>query len=159
MAKRAGERTAHLAANAQSAAIFFGNTHTKQRVQPRPLVIASVTKKEQYLITTFESMDRFPDLDDKENIDVKKAKGVNSAVKKSQLTFYDFEDSAVNNNSVSRKVFVASLRKVSFRVYLIRNRKRLLSNLCTKRLFSPKYRTKNHFFSWPLHLLKVIKER
>ena len=93
-----------------------------------------------------------------EVVAVKKAKGVNSVSKRNELTFFDFVDVAENNNITSRQVVVASLRKVRFRIYLIKSKKRLLTNLSTKRLYSPRYRTKNHFFSWPLHLLKVIQE-
>ena len=112
---------------------------------------------EQYLMTLHKDVENFPFLSNDHRIACKKAKGVSRTIQQKQLTFHDFESVAVRNE-LSRKVVSASIRKVNYRIYLVKNKKKLLTNFTSKRLFSPEFRTKKYFFSFPLHLLKVVKD-
>ena len=80
----------------------------------------------------------------------KKAKGISRAVQKRHLNFFDFHETVVENK-LSKKVIVSSLKRKTFKIYLIQNRKKLLSRFSSKRLFSNKFRTQNSFFSFPLN--------
>ena len=110
------------------------------------------------MITTFDNVDTFPNLIEQETVACKKAKGVNRVTQQQELTYHDFENVAVHNHP-SRKVIVATIKKVNFKLYLVRSKKRLLTNFTSKRLFSPKFRRSKHFFSFPLHLLKIVEQK
>ena len=80
----------------------------------------------------------------------KKAKGISRTVQKQYLTYHDFFD-VVKSQNPSRTVELASLKRSSFRIYLIRTRKKLLSRYNSKRFFSDKYKRQKSFFSFPLN--------
>ena len=111
-------------------------------------IIASSPK--QYIVTQYERTDTFP-IQPKGNIPIsKKAKGISKTYAKRYLTYHDFYD-VVKNRSESRKVELASLKRSSFRIFLIRTRKKLLSRYNSKRFFSDKYQTRKSYFSFPLN--------
>ena len=104
----------------------------------------------QYIITKHKDTNTFP-IQSRENIALtKRAKGIQRSFQAKCLSFYDFYD-CVKNNNESRKVEIASLKRSSFRIYLIRTKKKLLSRYNSKRYFSDKYKTKKSYFSFPLN--------
>ena len=117
-------------------------------------IIASSAK--QHLVTTFPITARFPKIRGDPVILTKKIKGIPRS-RHGEISIADFTNVAVSNRP-PRVLITASLKKISFRIYLIKTRKKLLSRFSVKRLYSERYRTKTSFYSFPLNWKgRVIK--
>ena len=117
-------------------------------------IIASSAK--QHLVTTFPNTAYFPTNRGNPVVLTKKIKGVPRS-RHNEVTIADFTDVAVSNKP-PRVLITASLKKISFRIYLIKTRRKLLSRFSVKRLYSERYRTRNSFYSFPLNWKgRVIK--
>ena len=81
--------------------------------------------------------------------EIKKAKGVKKFMIQSELTRKDYSD--VIKGHKSRSVDLFSLKRKNFRIFLVRNRKRLLTRFNCKRLFINSLASQNYYFSLPLH--------
>ena len=92
--------------------------------------------------------------DNQGEILTKKIKGVKRNAHK-DITYADFV-SVSRYNQPARKILLYHIRKFKFKIFLIRNKKTILSRFSTKRLFSDIYRRNDAFFSFPLHWKSVI---
>ena len=92
--------------------------------------------------------------DNQGEILTKKIKGVKRNAHK-DITYADFV-SVSRYNQPARKILLYHIRKFKFKIFVIRNKKTILSRFSTKRLFSNIYRRKDAFFSFPLHWKSVI---
>ena len=149
---------------------FFYSKFKRHHLYPHPISIASnpnphpnpLDEKRphlyrQYILTTHEDISKFPS-QNKGYVELsKRIKGI-SRTKHTNITYLDFQK-VVTENVPSRKTLIASLKRQNFCVHLIQTRKKTLSKFNSKRCFSDKFRTKNSFFSFPIHLrvLKLIE--
>ena len=139
------------------------STPTPYRLPPTPTLTQTHSIKKrphlyrQYILTTHEDISKFPS-QNKGYVELsKRIKGI-SRTKHTNITYLDFQK-VVTENVPSRKTLIASLKRQNFCVHLIQTRKKTLSKFNSKRCFSDKFRTKNSFFSFPIHLrvLKLIE--
>ena len=100
-------------------------------------------------MTAHTDISKFPHLTDGVTELTKRAKGI-SRTYHQYVTFSNFEDLVVKNLP-TRKIIIASLKRQTFRIYLIRTRKKVLSKFNSKRCFSDKYKKALSYFSFPLH--------
>ena len=106
---------------------------------------------QQYVITEFLIDAAFPLTPFSESAVIfKKIKGVPRS-RQNLCSFLDFENVTVYNKP-TKSVMTASLKKKTFQIFLIKGKKRMLSNFSTKRLYNEKYKIlKKSYFSFPLN--------
>ena len=101
------------------------------------------------MVTAHKDISKFPTLSDGVTELTKRAKGISRAYHQ-YVTFSNFEDLVVRDLP-TRKIIIGSLKRQTFRIYLIRTRKKILSKFNSKRCFSEKYKKDHSYFSFPLH--------
>ena len=113
----------------------------------------------QYVINKHSDLSTFPYMSTEPPVPLQiKSKGIARGSQMKHLSFYDFYKTVVDNQT-SGIVSIPSLKRLDFKIYLIRTKKKLISKLNSKRCFSSLYRKDRHFFSFPLHYkrLQIIK--
>ena len=112
----------------------------------------------QYCLTRHPDLSTFPFASNLPAIPLQlKSKGIARSSQMKHLTFYEFHQTIVNNKA-TEIVSIPALKRLDFKIYLIRTKKKLISKINSKRCFSSLYRKKKHFYSFPLHYkrLKII---
>ena len=86
---------------------------------------------------------------------VRKSKGVRRAVLQREASLKDFVE-ATKTEQLPRSVGEYSIRRKNFRLFLISQRKRLLSRCLIKRLTYPSMRRPEYHFTLPLHCKRLV---
>ena len=109
----------------------------------------------QYVIDRHSDLSEFPYSTNQPPLPLQlKSKGIARSSQMKHLTFFDFKRTIVDNEPTGI-VSIPALKRLDFRIYLIRTKKKLISKLNSKRCFSSLYRKKRHFFSFPLHYKRL----
>ena len=109
----------------------------------------------QYCITKHPDLSTFPYASNQAAIPLQlKSKGIARSSQMKHLTFFEFHETIVNNKP-TEVVSIPALKRLDFRIYLIKTKKKLISKINSKRCFSSLYRKKKHFFSFPLHYKRL----
>lgn len=106
--------------------------------------------KQQYVITEFRVDASFPFTSFSENsVIFKKIKGVPKS-RQGLCHYSDFENVTVKKLP-TKTVLTASLKKKTFQIFLVKGKKRMISNFSTKRLYNEKFRLRKSYYSFPLN--------
>ena len=127
--------------------------HVKEEANMMKNLICASPK--QYVINKHSDLSTFPFTSTKPPLPLQvKSKGIARSSQMKHLSFYEFYQTIVENKPTDI-VSIPALKRLDFRIYLIRTKKKLISRLNSKRCFSSLYRKKRHFFSFPLHYKRL----
>ena len=114
---------------------------------------AICSSPKQYILTTHEEFN-FPLFSNDSPILGRKIKGTPKSQQK-QISVEDFI-SIVIDEKPSKIVICGAFKRISFKIFLVRNKRKALSRFSSKRYFSDYYKTKNSYYSFPLNWSSLL---